>query len=119
MITWGHLCLAIYRAHAEEPGNPQVICTVQGGVKDATVFNPKTPTDVVSWLKNLHNEFHGGAERSFLEICEDILTVEAAWKSANHKTKDISQRGAQTPAGYNSIYWAWIQARLPCVPMLF
>jgi hypothetical protein len=39
-----------------------VAASIEAGIRNATVFNPGTPADVIMYLKNIHNEFHKGAD---------------------------------------------------------
>ena len=40
----------------------QVTASIDAGIKNATVFNPSTAPDVILYLKNVHNEYHKGAD---------------------------------------------------------
>lgn len=114
LLSYGTLAEAVYEAHAREPTNPFVLHALKLGLPGATVFHPRTPPDVLSYMKSLHNEFHAGARTSFAELYNAVDEVEAAW-SASKLEKGITARacpssGEQT---YEKQYWRFVSATFP------
>eukprot|EP00969_Alexandrium_andersonii_P173557 7672764-Alexandrium_andersonii.AAC.1 len=79
MLSWGHLTTAVYRAHAAAPDNEQVRATLRAGLTGVTVFNSRTPDDVLEWLCTLHNSFHHGSGVSYLETMKLVQKLEQDW----------------------------------------
>lgn len=59
----------------------QVRATLEGGITVTKVYQKRTPTDVLLYLKDLHNKFHKlGSSTSFVERYKQIGTIEAGFK---------------------------------------
>ena len=78
-----------------------------------------------NWLKNFHNEFHGGVERGPLEVVEDCVEVESKWKTRSsdpstlttlQQSQTLVAQGGMEDKGYEALYWHWIKecARVCC-----
>ena len=79
-ITWGSLSRAFYAAAEEEPNNEFIKASIQSGLRGASIFSSKTPTEVLQWLCDYHNAFHGGAGYSVAQLLMEVGTMEAASK---------------------------------------
>ena len=56
----------------------QVTASIDAGIKNATVFNPSTPPDVILYLKNVHNEYHKGADRAWYRVLLSIIIISSS-----------------------------------------
>ena len=81
LISYGTLARAIYRAAQAEPDNPNVLATLEQGLENLQVYSSKTPIDVIRWLRDFHNEFHGGSGFTVLELLKLVEKIEAQWKA--------------------------------------
>ena len=50
LVTFGHRARGFYRALKRDATNPNVIATLQAGLKDAIEIHTDTPSDVKRWL---------------------------------------------------------------------
>ena len=112
MLTWGHLTDAVLLANSRSPVNPFVQATVARGLEHVTVFHDRMPDDVASYLVRLHNDFHGGAATSFLEVLGELQTIEAGWKTYREENR-ITSRGGAGAQSYDKIYWRYVQKNFP------
>ena len=67
---------AFYEACEEEPGNPAIVATVQQGLHTCIILSERTPKWALRELRDLHNNFHSGAEPSCVDIVLYVPTVE-------------------------------------------
>lgn len=114
LLSYGTLAEALYEALARERGNAFVQHALKLGLPGATIFHPRTPSDVLSYLKCLHNEFHAGAATSFMEVYGSVEAVEAAWNT--HKIeKGITARSCPTGGeqSYEKQYWRFVNETYP------
>ena len=75
-----------------DPENVHVLEIMECGLEGCIVILERTPSDVQSWIKNVHNEYHAGAKVNQIECYLFVPPTEAAWKS--HKMAErISVRG--------------------------
>eukprot|EP00974_Lingulodinium_polyedra_P038143 3656486-Lingulodinium_polyedra.AAC.1 len=91
LLSYATLVESVYEAASREAQNPFVLETLKAGIPGATIFNARTPNDVLSYLKQLHNEFHKGAGMNVLEVYDLVETVEASWSNFKTKTKLTSR----------------------------
>lgn len=102
----GHATLteAVYLAIEDDPRkeNAQVQASVKQGLPDPLVLSPRTPRDVLCWVKETHNEFHKGASLTVLEYCDSALSGQAAWQAELRRmeksARDFPSTGADTYA---------------------
>ena len=73
MLAYGTLSAAVYLAAAEDAENVNVKESIRNGIPGATLLHPRTPRDVLEWLRDWHNSFHGGSSISFIEILDKIV----------------------------------------------
>ena len=80
MLLLSHATLieAIYEGVKRKPDNKFIKQTVQDGV-NTKVFRGNTPKFICTYLKDLHNQFHKGAQTSFLELYELAAAYEKEW----------------------------------------
>ena len=112
----GHATLAkaLYAAHAEQPTNEQVMQSIAHGLPGALVLTPKTPRDVLLWLKEKHNEFHQGAGMSVTELFEKAEAASQAWSQHCQEHK-LSVRGCPPtgPTSYARLYDSFVMQNYP------
>ena len=58
VVSGMHLIEAVYKAHGEEPTNPQVRATIAAGVLNVTVFQSRTPTYIARYLVDQGNSMN-------------------------------------------------------------
>ncbi|CAK0807139.1 unnamed protein product [Prorocentrum cordatum] len=85
IIGGGTLVDSIFVAKNMQPENPHVVRALATGIPNCIEFDSRTPDDVITWVKNEHNNWHSGSKYSCLEMYNELETIEAAWKE--HKTK--------------------------------
>ena len=114
LLSFATLAESVYEAACREGQNPFVVETLKAGIPGATIFNIRTPKDVLSYLKQLHNEFHKGAGMNVLEVYDLVETVEASWNNFKTKTK-LTSRGCPSsgPNTYERQYWRHIMEAFP------
>ena len=78
-MSYATLAESVYEALERDPTNQNINITFRNGIPGAIVFTPRTPVDVLEYLKELHNNFHGGVATSFLEVYGKVDEVEAGW----------------------------------------
>ena len=98
----GHATLteAVYKANQEQPENPMVVETLKQGLPDALVLSPRTPQDILLWIKDGHISFHQGVSVTLLEFVDKAVSACAAWSAElnrmNKKVKDLPSAGPNT-----------------------
>jgi len=112
LLSWGHFVAGFYRAHQRSPGSPYVKATLQRGLVGCVIFQDTLPSDVERWAINLHNEFHTGSARSYIEDLQFILIIEGEWKIFMVKSK-ISSRDGHGDTSYEKVYWKFIENTYP------
>eukprot|EP00974_Lingulodinium_polyedra_P033263 3199543-Lingulodinium_polyedra.AAC.1 len=60
LMSYATLTESVYESVRREPNNKFVLETIRGGLPGSTVFHPRTPPDVLRYLKDIHNAFHQG-----------------------------------------------------------
>ena len=80
-ITFNHRAESFYRACEDDPGNQYVQAGLKQGLSNIRMLNAKTPRFAIRFLMNYHNSFHGGSGATFIELGEEALSIELAWKS--------------------------------------
>ena len=108
----GHATLteALYCAAEEDKetqkikgsANPQLVASIRQGLPDPLVLSPRTPRDVLTWVKETHNEFHKGASQTILEHCEKAIDGQTAWhaelRRLQKQARDFPSAGPETYA---------------------
>ena len=51
----------VYIAAARDPQNKQIGATLAQGLEDCIIVHPSTPSDIVSYITDEHNNFHMGS----------------------------------------------------------
>eukprot|EP00959_Pyramimonas_sp_CCMP1952_P290743 6081665-Pyramimonas_sp.AAC.2 len=113
LLSHATLVEAIYEAHKRSPDNKFVKQTLAIGVS-CKVFFGRTPQFICQYLKDLHNQFHRGAQKSFIEKYESAHSHEKEW-AAHCRAKGICARALPTkgPDTYMKQYWKWLQENHP------
>ena len=75
LLTFGTLTSAVYLAHKRSPENPHIKDAVLGGVEGCVVLHAKTPLDVIRWLRDFHNLFHGGQSYGLMQFFKDTFDI--------------------------------------------
>ncbi len=84
------------------------------GILSCLVFNSDTPSDVLVWITDNHNDYNrlGGSATSFIQLMEKVEEAEAAWK-VNCKVKSITVDSLPTkgPYRYEKVYSDFILSK--------
>ncbi len=113
----GHATLteAVYAAHEEEPENPQVIASLSQGLPEPLVLSPRTPRDVLLWIKEEHNRWHRGAGQTIIEYMEKALDAQSGWhaelKRMQKTSRDFPASGKD---GYHNTMLEFILSHYNC-----
>lgn len=87
LISSATLIEAIYLAVETAPENLQVIQTKKQPIQNITIFNPKTPTDVLHYVRDLANMLNGvGSNISFVERLQMVPAIETKWAEERKRT---------------------------------
>ena len=102
LLTYGTLSSALYSA-AEMDTDRSIECvqvSIRRGLEMVDLYDPRTPADVLRWLKRFHNEWHGGSATTYLESFEDVQLVSDTWKvyCLEHGISSESGRGSESYA---------------------
>lgn len=73
-LSYGSLLEAFYAALHQEPGNSNLLRTLQRGI-EVRIFDSRMPDSISKYLVKLHNRFHGGAGTSFVELMASVPDV--------------------------------------------
>ncbi|CAK0825346.1 unnamed protein product, partial [Prorocentrum cordatum] len=92
LISCATLTESLYEARRRDPGNRFVVQTIRDGLPNAKIFHPRTPDDVLYYLRSLHNQFHRGAGTSHLELHEKVPAIEAG-RSEHTRKNHLTSRG--------------------------
>ncbi len=98
----GHTTLteSVYMAVDEEPSNEQVVASIEQGLPDPLVLSPRTPKDVLLWIKDEHNRWHVGAGMTVLEYMENSQDASSGWLAElnrmQKKSRDFPTCGKDT-----------------------
>ena len=114
MLTFNSLSQAVYMA-AEKRGaldNPNVVATLDAGLTGGTSWLPHTPDDVLEFLINFHNGFHGGAGLSFVEIIRQCPKYESEWL-AHAGLRGYTNRCGDGQHAYYTLCWSFLQDKFP------
>ena len=79
VVAGQHVAKAFYLESAASPDNPQILSTIEEGIRVTRLF-PESPEDVVRFFRDDNhflNKVKGGL-RSFLEKLDDVPQVQAA-----------------------------------------
>ena len=79
--------------------NPQVEASIIQGLPDPLILSPRTPKDVITWIKEMHNEFHGGAGQTIMEHMERALDAQAAWVAELKRSGKTARANPSTGPG--------------------
>ncbi|CAK0872892.1 unnamed protein product [Prorocentrum cordatum] len=92
MISYGTLTRAVYNAHERAPGNPFVKRSIERGLQNVTVFDARLPDDVLTWLRDWHNEWHGGSRFTLIQCWQLISQMDSdfdALSTSEHRYEKI------------------------------
>eukprot|EP00959_Pyramimonas_sp_CCMP1952_P306495 6414576-Pyramimonas_sp.AAC.1 len=105
LLSHATLAEAVYEACRRKHTNRYVKTTLENGLK-VKVFHPRSPAFICEYLKEIHNEFHTGAQTSYLEKYDTCKDIEIEW-AKNCKDKGIVARNLPTkgPNTYRKQYW--------------
>eukprot|EP00959_Pyramimonas_sp_CCMP1952_P387427 8119238-Pyramimonas_sp.AAC.1 len=81
MVTYGALSRAVYKAAKKWPENRMVQVSLTRGLRNATLFDSRTPKDVIRWLRDWHNEFHNGSRFTLLQYWEHLNDMSAEYQA--------------------------------------
>ncbi|CAK0824466.1 unnamed protein product, partial [Prorocentrum cordatum] len=104
MLAGATLMEGYFLAVETDPENEFVVAAAESGYQNCIVLRGDTPTDVLIWVMNAHNKFHGGAMTSFLELIEGVDNVITGWR--NHcQAQNITVGGCPTkgPLRYEAL----------------
>ena len=92
-----------------------VVETLVQGLPDALVLSPRTPADILLWIKDKHNNFHQGVSMTLVEFLDKAESACSAWSAEmnrmNKKTKDFPSTG---PNSYAKKMESFILANFEC-----
>ena len=111
-ISWGSLSRSFYHAVEIASSNPFVLSALAAGLRGCRRLHERTPEDVIAWLRDYHNQFHGGASYSFAELLTDITEIEEGWVAYKTKNGITARLGAGSSGNsltYEKLYWQWVQ----------
>lgn len=116
-ITWASLSRSFYHAAQMEPDNKFIKNALKAGLRRCRRLHENTPDDVIAWLRDYHNQFHGGARFSFTELLTEIPEIEEGWVAYRTQHGITARLGAGTAGGdsktavtYEKVYWQWVKA---------
>jgi hypothetical protein len=91
----------LYRASKNHASNPQVIASIQDGLKQCKVYHPQTPVDVLDWLIKKHNDYHqGSGNQGIVKFVEMVGKIEKAWRAYADENGISSREGKGENAYY-------------------
>ena len=109
MLSWGTLSRAVYEAHRIDPTNPNVQKTLENGLRNVVLLHHRTPKDITDFLRDFHNRWHGGADKSFTDLVAEVPQLHAGWQ-AFCASRGLTSRSCGTGAeSYTARNWAWLQ----------
>ena len=110
MIGGSSITMAFYIAYNQCPENEHIKTTLLEGLPNVAVFTCKTPVGVIRWLRDWHNNFHGGSDLSVLELLLLSRRIVADW-SAHCVIHAITARNSHDSHGgsRDSLCWKFIQ----------
>ena len=114
LITNGTVTMALYRAQAKEPENAQVVASVDAGLRGCIILHADMPSDVVVFLRDLHNSWHFGSGTSLVDILSEVSNVEKHWL-AYREANGISAREGTGENSYEKVYWRYVRENHPNV----
>ena len=99
IICGQHVATAFYEEHAENKENPQILATIEDGIKVTRLY-PKTPDDVVRFFRDDNNYLNKvkGASRTFLEKLDDVPKVTAVIQKAGGDEEEDAEATAAIAA---------------------
>jgi hypothetical protein len=79
---------ATYLAWEMQPSNEQVIATLDAGVENILIVDPRAPQDILVYLRDLLNAYVTyGSTTSFLEVYRMIPKIVEAWSHRGRKAR--------------------------------
>ena len=104
LITAGTRLMAVYRAVAKEMENPsgpngempeQLKATLAGGTGPVVLFNPRTPKDVLEWLRDVGNSLNDlSSSVTYIETFSLVPRVSQKWDDHRKATLPEKERSA-------------------------
>ena len=99
----------VYEAYQREPINPYVQQSINVGLRHAVELHPKTPLDVLIYLKGLHNDIKPGRGTSHVELYLDLPAELKSWavykKKQRLTARSCSKTGDNT---YNKMFFSFV-----------
>ena len=104
IIGGGTLIDAIYKAIAEHEDNPNCQDLLRNGLENNLILSSTCDEGVLTWVKNVHNRFHGGQDSTLAECYREVPNSQKAW--AAHKIAEgitVSSCPKTGPFRYNDL----------------
>ena len=103
MLSFDKLSQAIRIAYERDTSfsNDKVQTTIARGLPGTDIYRPDTPLDVLLFLVQYHNAFHGGSKTSWMEILITTIRAKANW-SAVKLTKGLTARDGKGHFAFSS-----------------
>lgn len=107
-ITFGTLTDAAYLCFEKYPDQFYVKATKSAGIPQVRLLHENMPESVAEWMVQYHNNFHHGSSYSFLELLQDIPSIEQGWSS--HKTQlGITAKSLGGTNQHDQAYDSWLK----------
>jgi hypothetical protein len=79
LLTWGTLGRAFYKCVDEHGSHPNIVASLDAGLSGVVILSGRLPRDCIAFVRDYHNQFHGGASDSWIKLLKDTVEVEANW----------------------------------------
>eukprot|EP00959_Pyramimonas_sp_CCMP1952_P124956 2612041-Pyramimonas_sp.AAC.3 len=93
-ITWGTRSRAFYAAEESQPDNEFILAAIAAGLDGCQILNMRTPRVILECMRDYHNNFHAGATYSFIELLNEIPTMETSFKAVKAEKGITARMGA-------------------------
>ena len=131
LLTGGTRVEAIYRAHEEDPRNPQVVATIEGQSPKIVLFRTDTPRDVQEYLRDIGNSLNDLAVSvTWLESLAMVPTFnsifeaekaardtqgEPSWSMSalTQAAKEAKDKGIKGVLGYEATFYNFVNQLYP------
>ncbi len=85
------------------------------GLTNTRCLHWQTPPDVVEWLRDWHNNFHGGSKVSYVEVLQNIPRMLADWE-VHARSERLTYRGCgDGDSSWDALRWSWLSTRADCI----
>lgn len=98
------------------PTNEHVLEGMRTGITGAITLKTGTPPDIMAWIRDFHNDFHGGASKSFIELYSLVPDCEKSRAAHKKASKNPISRDACPKSGpyrYEKLKDNFIPERFP------